>query len=273
MANPTSQLFYDPVARPTSAGVALPLAYYNFYVSGTTTPALIYQDAGLTTPFPANASGLYIVTADSTGAFPPMYMSPSIVYRVQLFNQLNVLLEDVDPYVPSFPVSGNGPITLNAFGEITINQPLSGGTGVALTVVPSASGKSVQFSGSGAGNPALIVNNAVTVGTTTAFFNSTNKPGFAATAATTTVAPSGASYGGGNLTANFTGVTGTGYVMVLSTGQVLSGVNLTNGSAAFTCVLTTITGTPSTSVSIGSGPQKWLPIQCDGGLYYWPLFL
>lgn len=36
----TGQLFYDPIARPLSAvGVAMPGAYYNFYVSGTTTPA------------------------------------------------------------------------------------------------------------------------------------------------------------------------------------------------------------------------------------------
>src|SRR5215469_5979489 len=152
MSNPTSQLFYDPVARPLFAGLPLPMAYYNFYLSGTTTPAPVYQDASLTTPFPTNSSGQYVVTADGTGAFPPIYMNPNLVYRVQLYTSANVQLEDVDPYIPSFPVSGTGAITINAFGEVTINQPSPGGTGVAVTVVPSASGKSLQLAGSGAGN-------------------------------------------------------------------------------------------------------------------------
>ena len=50
----TGQLFYDPYAKPTSAiGTALPGAYYNFYLSGTTTPAPVYQNGSLSTPYPA----------------------------------------------------------------------------------------------------------------------------------------------------------------------------------------------------------------------------
>lgn len=274
MTTPTSQLFYDPVSRPTVGGVVQPQSQYNFYVSGTSTPAPVYQDAALTTAFPVQGpSNQYLVTADGTGAFPPIYLNPSIIYRVQWISQGGITLEDVDPHVPAFPVTGNGPISINAFGEVTINAPTPGGTGVAVTVVPSASGKSMTLAGSGAGNPAIIINTSVTVGTTTASFVANNKPGFNATGATLTVAPSGTTYTGGTLTANWAGPTGTGYNVTLSTGQVLVSCTLTNGSTAFTCPSTNITPTPTTSITVTSGVQKWVPISCDNGTYYFPAFL
>lgn len=270
----TGQLFYDPVARPlSSAGATMPLCYYNFYASGTTTPAAVYQDSALTLPFPTNSAGLYVVTADSTGAFPPIFLNPVTIYRVQLYNAANTQLEDVDPFVPSFPVTGSGPITLDAQGELTINQPSTGGTGVALTIVPSASGKSLQISGSAPGQPALVINNSVTVGTQTASMAANNKPGFGTTNLTLTVAPSGATYTGGTLTASFSGTTGNGYVATLSTGQVLTGCTLTNGSTTFTCPSSNITPTPTTTITMTSGVQKWAPIVADGGTYYLPLWL
>lgn len=207
MANPTGQLFYDPLPTPLFQGVPVPLGFYNFYVAGTTTPAPVYQDAALTTPYPTqtfnNTPGQYIVTLNGSGQLPgPVYLSPSVVYRVQLYSSVSALLEDVPAWVPPFPAFGNGPITINAQGEVTINQPLQGGVGVTLSLTPVAGGKSLQLNGSGAGNAALIVNTAITIGTQTATFTATNKPG---------------------------------------------------------------TGTTS--------PSKWLPIQCDGGTYYIPLWL
>src|ERR1700689_586085 len=186
----TGQLFYDPIPRPlSSVGVAMPNAYYNFYVSGTTNPAPVFQDSGLTLPYPAAAlngsSPLFtVIQADGTGAMPPMFLNPEIIYRVQLYNSTWSLIEDVDPYVPSMPVPGNGQIILDAQGEITISPPVPGGTGITLQVSARAGGTALELIGSGAGAPALIANTTVVVGTQTATFVATNKPGSATTAPT-----------------------------------------------------------------------------------------
>jgi hypothetical protein len=186
----TGQLFYDPIARPLSSlGVTMPGAYYNFYVSGTTNPVQVYQDAGLTLPFPAaslnGSSALYtVIQADGTGAMPPMFLNPETIYRVQLYNSTWSLLEDVDPYVPSMPVTGNGQLVLDAQGEMTINAPVPGGSGITLTVNARASGTALELVGSGAGSPAIIANTTVVAGTQTATFTATNKPGSGTTAPT-----------------------------------------------------------------------------------------
>jgi len=186
----TGQLFYDPVARPLSSlGVAMPGAYYNFYVSGTTTPATVYQDAALTLPYPAAAlngsSPLFsIVQADGTGAMPPIFLNPVTIYRVQLYSSTWSLIEDVDPYVPSMPVTGNGQVVLDAQGEMTINAPIFGGTGITLTLNARAGGTALELIGSGAGAPALIANTTVVAGAQTATFAATNKPGAGTTAPT-----------------------------------------------------------------------------------------
>jgi len=186
----TGQLFYDPIARPLSSlGVSMPNAYYNFYVSGTTTPAIVYQDAGLTLPYPASAlngsSALYsVVQADGTGAMPPIFMNPETIYRVQLYSSSWSLVEDVDPYVPSMPVTGNGQLIIDTQGEMTIAAPVAGGSGITLTVNARASGTAIELVGSGFGSPAIIANTTVVAGTQTATFTATNKPGSGTTAPT-----------------------------------------------------------------------------------------
>jgi hypothetical protein len=205
----TGQLFYDPYPKPLSTlGVALPGAYYNFYLSGTTTPAPIYQNGSLTTPYAGIAlpfiTGNQIynaVQADGTGLFQPIYLNPQLVYRVQLYSSAGVLIEDVDPYVPQMPSVGNGQVILDAQGEMTIGPPLTGGNGVTLTVVARSGVHALALTGSAAGTPAIIANSTVIVGSQTATFTATNKPGSATTA-----------------------------------------------------------------------PSKWLPISCDGGTYYLPLW-
>lgn len=186
----TGQLFYDPIARPLSAtGTSLPGGYYNFYVSGTTNPAQVFQDAGLTLPYPAAAlngsSPLFtVIQADGTGAFQPIFLNPKIIYRVQLYTSTWSLLEDVDPYVPPMPVTGNGQLVLNAQGELTIVAPTPGGTGISLTVNSRSGGTALELVGSGAGAAAIIANTTVVVGTQTATFTATNKPGSGTTAPT-----------------------------------------------------------------------------------------
>src|SRR5271155_3462066 len=140
----TGQLFYDPIPRPlSSVGVAMPGAYYNFYISGTTTPATVYQDPACTLPYPAaslnGSSPLFsVVQADGTGAFAPIYLLPTTIYRVQLYSSTWSLAEDVDPSVPSRPVTGNGQLVIAAFGEGPIAAPSPGGTGITLTVTARA---------------------------------------------------------------------------------------------------------------------------------------
>jgi hypothetical protein len=186
----TGQLFYDPIARPlSSVGVAMPGAYYNFYVSGSSVPATVYQDAGLTLPWPAAALNgsnplFSVVQADGTGAMPPIFLVPTVIYRVQLYTSTWNLIEDVDPYVPSMPVTGNGQIVVDAEGEVTIAAPTPGGTGITLTVTSRSGGTAVELVGSGAGAPAIIANTTVVVGTQTATFAATNKPGSGTTAPT-----------------------------------------------------------------------------------------
>jgi hypothetical protein len=186
----TGMLFYDPVARPLSSlGVAMPGAYYNFYVSGTTNPAQVFQDAGLMLPYPAAAlngsSPLFtVIQADGTGAMPPIFLNPKIIYRVQLYNSTWSLIEDVDPYVPPMPVTGNGQLVLDAQGELTVNAPVPGGTGVTMIVNARSGGTALELVGSGAGASALIANTTVVVGTQTATFAATNKPGAGTTAPT-----------------------------------------------------------------------------------------
>jgi hypothetical protein len=186
----TGQLFYDPIARPlSSVGVAMPGAYYNFYVSGSSVPAPVYQDAGLTLPWPAAALNgsnplFSVVQADGTGAMPPIFLVPTVIYRVQLYTSTWNLIEDVDPYVPSMPVTGNGQIVVDAEGEVTIAAPTPGGTGITLTVTSRSGGTALELVGSGAGAPAVIANTTVVVGTQTATFAATNKPGSGTTAPT-----------------------------------------------------------------------------------------
>jgi hypothetical protein len=183
---------YDPYPRPLSAvGATLPLAYYNFYLSGTTTPAPAYQNASLTLPYPGillpflSTSALYnAAQADATGTFQPIFLNPTLVYRVQLYNSVGSLIEDTDPYVPQMPAVGNGQIIIDAQGEMTIGPPASGGTGVTLTVNARSGVQAVQLQGTAAGTPLIIANNTVLVGAQTATFVATNKPGSATTAPT-----------------------------------------------------------------------------------------
>lgn len=179
----TGQLFYDPVARPLSAaGLTMPGAIYNFYQSGGTVPAVVYQDAALTLPYPTSslngsAAVFYLVTADGTGAMPPIFLVPTTLYRVQLYTSTFQLVEDVDPYIPAMPVTGNGPIQIDAQGEVTINAPIPGGSGITLALTARAGGTPLQIVGAGAGSAAVIANTTVVAGAQTATFTATNKPG------------------------------------------------------------------------------------------------
>lgn len=109
--NASAPLFNLPNAQPLSdSGTIQPGCYLQFYLTQTTTPTDVYADASLGTPL-ANP-----VVSDDAGRFVPIYMDPTITYRVQLYTALGVLLSDVDPL---FPIPGRfvGEIAMY-FGDI-----------------------------------------------------------------------------------------------------------------------------------------------------------
>ena len=92
----SASLFFLPKARPLDlSGQIMPNAKAQFYVSDSTTPAAVYQDAtlGPTLPNP--------VVADADGEFPFIYMDSAITYRIILYDQNDVEIWDLDPYLPS----------------------------------------------------------------------------------------------------------------------------------------------------------------------------
>ena len=167
-------LFADPVVRPLSAaGVTMPLCYFTFYLTGSTTAVAPFQNGTLTTPFGSN-----VVTADAYGGFPPIYMNPATVYRVQLHDASGVLLEDVDPYVVPMNATGGPFLNINASsGEILIPAPTGSVLGSALTINTFNTSLALTLNGWSAGQPAIAINNTVLTGAQTATFTALNKPG------------------------------------------------------------------------------------------------
>src|SRR6267142_5647572 len=99
MATPTGILFNDPRAKPLSvSGQFQAGAYYQFYLTGTTSITNVYADGALTTPLDQTPHTGQ-TTAAGDGRLIPIYMDPKVIYRVQLYNAANQLLEDTDPYV------------------------------------------------------------------------------------------------------------------------------------------------------------------------------
>ena len=154
---------------------------YQFFLSGTNTPANVYEDGALTTPFPITG----FVTSDNFGRFPPIYLDTSIIYRVQFYDSTNTLRWQVDPYTPPLATVGTSSkvafgMNVASTGEITIPAPNSGGTGISLTLKAGALGSApLQVSNQLPGNSAIIINSSATTGAQTATFAATNKPGTA----------------------------------------------------------------------------------------------
>jgi hypothetical protein len=89
----SSFLFAPPRFKPIDPnGNPYPAAYLQFYLTGTTTATDAYPNSALTSPYGS------VVTADSGGLFPVVYLDTSISYRVQLYTSAAVLIWDIDPY-------------------------------------------------------------------------------------------------------------------------------------------------------------------------------
>lgn len=75
----TGPRFYMPFATIVdAAGVPIPLAELNFYLTASNTRAPTYTDYALTIP------STNPVVADSAGRFPSIFLDPSLVYKVVL---------------------------------------------------------------------------------------------------------------------------------------------------------------------------------------------
>ena len=118
----TGMLLTQPVIRAVDAsGLPMPGARLQFYATGTTTPSPIYSSASLTNAL-ANP-----VAADAGGLFAPIFLDPSVIYRVQLLNPGGSLIQDVDPI--------NSPI-VNAAGSISAAMLQGGAALVNLGFTP-----------------------------------------------------------------------------------------------------------------------------------------
>jgi hypothetical protein len=185
------------VSYPTVAGIAVEgvpyreaqvcltpafaSSYYLFFLSGTSTPTNVYTNGALTVPFSTGNR----VNSDAFGRFLPIYLDPSIIYRVQLFNSANVLQRQTDPYVSQLSTVGTSSLSPYGFqiaptGEFTLDAPNVGGSGVTLTLKAGVLGSAaLRVTGTLPGNSAIIVNSSATTGTQTATFAAANKPGTA----------------------------------------------------------------------------------------------
>jgi hypothetical protein len=130
-----------------------------FYLTGTTTPATVYQDEDLSD---AHANP---VVADSNGVFPPIYLDPQVSYRMKAIRSagdLNNPLRDDDPINPVTPVL-DGSITADmleagavtdSLGFTPVNKAGDTMTGdLVMNFTPTVlDQKSVGFRGAGATN-------------------------------------------------------------------------------------------------------------------------
>lgn len=178
----TGLVYHEPQVclGPNFAG-----AYYQFLVTGTTTPLAVYQTNNpLGNPYPITG----YVQADNYGRFPPIYLDVNLlnVYRVQLYNGQNQLVYDLDPYAQSINNSGVESAaaygyTIAPTGEVTVAAPNVGGAGSTLTLNAGSVGSvPLEVSAPLAGASAIIVNSSATTGAQNATFVAANKPGTAA---------------------------------------------------------------------------------------------
>lgn len=150
MATPTGILFEDPQVKPFStAGQQQAGCYALFFLTGGTSPAVVYADGNLTVPLTQVPGSVQpSCTADGSGLFNAIYLDPSVIYHVQMFTSLGVKFRDVDPYVPlPIPASISTLIsevaTLNSeiaaitaqIGAIQTSYPWANITGVPAPLV------------------------------------------------------------------------------------------------------------------------------------------
>jgi hypothetical protein len=244
-------------------------ATYQFFLSGTTTPANVFQDGALTTPFPITG----FVSADNFGRFPPIYLDSSVLYQVQFFDSTNTLRWTVDPYTPPLNSSGASGTTAFGFsiaptGEVVIPAPNSGGTGITLTLNAGALGSvPLLISAPLPGASAIIVNSSATTGAQTATFAATNKPGTATSspAGWLPITCDGVQY----YTPIWHGNNFTPYISTpTALGEVINGLSVTFGGNGLTTAPsgTAVPGSWFVPNTAGIGAGFWIKLTKTSGL-------
>lgn len=124
-----SQFVLCPLAiqtPPSDAFTAVPGAKAKFYLSGTSTPAAVYDESGVSLGT--------IVTADAFGHFPAIYLDAGIAYKLDMTDASDVSLTNypVDPVNVELPTtaitfSGVAGENLSA-GQVAYLSDGSGGT-------------------------------------------------------------------------------------------------------------------------------------------------
>lgn len=165
-ATPTGIPFYDARAKPLSTiGQIQAGCYYQFYTTGTLSLTNVYSDGGLTTPM-SQTPGTGQTTAASDGRLPVIYLNPATTYRYQLYTSGNVLLEDVDPYIPAVPSNGVLAVSATGISGLSPTQP-----GTFLDMTPDGNTATLTGTGFSGGAPTCTlywrrIGTMVTVGMT-----------------------------------------------------------------------------------------------------------
>lgn len=115
---PPYMTIQDEDGNPVSGGKLF------FYATGTSTPASVYSDVGLTTPL-TNP-----VVADSAGRCAAVYLDPTVIYRCKVTTAAGATIRDVDPI-------DNPLAALSASDGSTLVGFIQAGTGAVARTVQS----------------------------------------------------------------------------------------------------------------------------------------
>ena len=149
----TGFLYLDPRLRSVdSTGAVQPGMTKTFYLTGTTTPATVYGDVGLTTPIGST------ITADASGRFVPIYMNPAHSYRVITKTNTGVTLSDDDPGAGPAPID---PTTVGPALWPKTAAELAGGIAIASYSYPPGDVKRYGAVGDGTTDDTVALQQAI----------------------------------------------------------------------------------------------------------------
>ncbi|HEY5072066.1 MAG TPA: hypothetical protein VII63_08545 [Caulobacteraceae bacterium] len=104
-------------------------AQLQFYLTGTTTPTNVYTSSSLGTPL-SNP-----VVSDSAGLFPPIYLDPTVTYRMQYWNAIGGLVKDYDPLSSGVIEATQAQVNAGAATGVYVSPAkLAGWTGIATAL-------------------------------------------------------------------------------------------------------------------------------------------
>jgi hypothetical protein len=166
-----SAVYYSPFIPAFSGnGLPVPAAKLYFYYTGTTNPAPIYSDAGLTSPM-ANP-----VESDLAGRFDNIYLNSAVTYRVRITTSAGAPVgSDIDPYIPGAALKGDPGSNVMAISLFTAASTLSIPVG---TDVIQTSGYSTAGIGLARYGYSTVVNTAYVTANPRTSFISANGRGF-----------------------------------------------------------------------------------------------